>query len=274
MRVLFKDVSSISEITKQINKFKSDTYQMNMTPNDAIYISSDFPLNHFYVKVGEIGNIEDSQMTIEYWSNLGWAPVANLNDYTYSLAESGFVEFTPNKDESWLREDTNSQGSLIADLESIKIYDQHWIKITFSQTLTQDIELEWIGSKFSDDDDLFSEYPIFNDSTFLTSFEAGKIDWEEQHVKAASLIIQDLKKKNVIMGPEQVLDRSIMLPASVCKTAEIIFNAFGKDYNDQRLAAKNEYDRRIDLSAYAVDTNNNGILDAVDVQSKQGWLSR
>ena len=274
MRVLFKDVSSISEITKQINKFKSDTYQMNMTPDDAIYISSDFPLNHFYVKVGAIGNIEDSDMSIEYWSNLGWVPVANLNDYTYSFAESGFVEFTPNKDESWLREDTNSQGSLIADLESIKIYDQHWIKITFSQTLTQDIELEWIGNKFSDDYDLFSEYPIFNDETFLTSYEAGKTTWEEQHVKAAELIIQDLKRKNIILGAEQILDREILMPAAVSKVAEIIFNAFGNDYRQQRDDAKLEYAKRIDLSKFVIDTNGNAIKDHSDVVATQGWLSR
>ena len=273
MRVLFKDVSSISEITKQINKFKSDTYQMIMTPDDAIYISSDFPLNHFYVKMGELTNGIDSEMLVEYWSNIGWAPVANLNDYTYSLNGSGFIEFTPSKDESWLRQDTNSQGSLITDLESIKIYDQHWIKISFSIELEQ-VDIEWIGNKFSDDYDLFSEYPIFNDETFLTSYEAGKTTWEEQHVKAAELIIQDLKRKNIILGAEQILDRDILMPAAVSKVAEIIFNAFGNDYRQQRDDAKLEYAKRIDLSKFVIDTNGNAIKDHSDVVATQGWLSR
>jgi hypothetical protein len=274
MRIFFKDVSNVIEITKQINTYKSDTYMFTMNSTDAIYIASDFPLNHFFVKMGTVLNESPSEMIIDYWSNQGWLPVVNKNDYTEAFSQSGFVEFTPDRDHHWLRENTNSSGQSVQGLESIVVYDKYWTRIQFTNSLDAGIELEWIGSKFSDDDDLFSEYPIFNDSTFLTSFESGKIDWEEQHVKAANLIIQDLKKKNVIIGPEQVLDRSIMLPASVCKTAEIIFNAFGKDYNEQRLAARNEYDRRIDLSAYAVDTNNNGILDAVDVQMKQGWLSR
>jgi hypothetical protein len=108
----------------------------------------------------------------------------------------------------------------------------------------------------------------------LTSFETGKANWEEQHVKAASLIIQDLKKKGIIVGSEQVLEKSILAPASVCKVAEIIFNAFGRDYNDQRLAAKEEYEKRMDLSKYLVDTDNNGILGPEEVKYTQGWLTR
>lgn len=274
MRIFFKDVSNVVEITKQINTYKSDTYTLTMNATDAIYIASDFPLNHFFVKMGAVLNESASEMIIDYWSNQGWLPVVNKNDYTEAFSQSGYVEFTPDRDHQWLRENTNSSGQSVEGLESVVVYDKYWTRIKFTNNLDAGVDLEWIGSKFSDDDDLFSEYPIFNDSTFLTSFEANKIDWEEQHVKAANLIIQDLKKKNVIIGPEQVLDRSIMLPASVCKTAEMIFNAFGKDYNEQRLAAKNEYDRRIDLSAYAVDENNNGILDISDIQAKQGWLSR
>jgi hypothetical protein len=154
------------------------------------------------------------------------------------------------------------------------VYDKYWIKISFTQNLDAGIELEWIGNLFSEDEDLFAEYPLFNDQTFLTAFESGKLNWEEQHVKAGDLIVQDLKRKNVILGSEQILDRSVLLPASVCKVAEIIFNAFGKDYQDHLLRAREEYNRRIDLSKYVVDSNNNGIQDAQETYASQGWLSR
>jgi hypothetical protein len=274
MRIFFKDVSNVIEITKQMNKYKSETYALTVTSSDAIYIASDFPLNHFFIKMGAVVNEAASEMIIDYWTGQGWEPVVNKNDYTEAFSQSGFVEFTPDRDVSWNRENTNSNGQSIVGLESVIVYDKYWIRISFTNSLDAAIELEWLGNLFSEDDDLFAEYPIFNDQTFLTAFESGKIDWEEQHVKAASLIIQDLKRSNVIIGAEQILDRSILAPASVCKVAEIIFNAFGKDYQEQLTRARDEYLRRIDLSRYVVDTNNNGIEDLVDKTYSQGWLSR
>lgn len=274
MRIFFKDGSNIVEISKQINKYKSDTYMLTMTSSDAIYIATDFPLNHLFIKMGEVVNESASEMIIDYWSSQGWLPVVNHNDYTEAFSQSGFVEFTPDRNHYWLRENTNSNGQSVDGLETITVYDKYWVRIQFTNNLDAGIDLEWIGNLFSDDSDLFAEYPIFNDQSFLTSFEAGKVNWEEQHVKAASLIIQDLNRKKIIIGPEQILDRSILLPASVCKTAEIIFNAFGNDYSQQRLIAKEEYERRIDLSRYSVDVNNNGIEDESDIMATQGWLTR
>lgn len=274
MRVFFKDGSNIQEITKQINKYKSDTYMLTMTSSDAIYIASDFPLNHFFIKVGAVVNESPSEMIIDYWSGQGWTPVVNKNDYTEAFSQSGFVEFTPDRDVSWTCESSSYGSNSVQGLESIVVYDKYWLKISFTNNLDPSIDLEWLGNLFSQDDDLFSEFPIFNDQTFLTAFETGKTNWEEQHVKAAELIIQDLKKKNVIFGAEQILDQNVFLPSSVCKVAEIIFNAFGKDYQDQLNGARNEYMKRIDLSKYLIDKNNNGIEDAVDVVSFEGWLSR
>ena len=274
MRIFFKESSVITEISKQINKYKNDTYIMSMGTSDALYIASDFPFNHLFVKMGSVKNAVNTSINIQYWGGNDWEDVVHINDYTNAFSNSGFIEFTPDRNESWIMESTNSVGQSILGLESITVYDKYWIKITPDLTLTNSIELEWIGNKFSDDYDLFSEFPIFNDSTFLTSFESGKTTWEEQHAKAAEIIIQDLKRKNVILGKEQILERDILLPASVVKVAEIIYNAFGKDYVEQRLAAKEEYLRRIDLSKYIVDTNNNGITDVVDVGYSQGWLSR
>lgn len=274
MRVFFKESSNLIEVTKQINKYKSDTYLMSMGISDAIYIASDFPLNHLYIKMGDVVNDINSSIGIQYWDGTNWISSVNLNDYTYAFSQSGFIEFTPDRDEQWLMESTKASGESITDLETITVYDKYWMKITVSATLKDNIELQWIGNKFSEDEDLYSEYPIFNDNTFLTSFEAGKSTWEEQHIKAAEIIIQDMKRKNIIIGKEQILERDILSPASISKVAEIIFNAFGNDYNEQRQHAKDEYLRRMDLSKYSVDTNNNGIVDAVDVRFSQGWLSR
>jgi len=273
MRAFFKS-GSVTEITKQVNSYKSETYSLSMTDSDYIYLSFDFPTNHFFVKMGSVVNTVNSNMSIDYWTGQGWEPVVHKNDYTEALSSSGMVEFTPNRQSSWNIGSTNSSGSNITGLESITVYDQYWVRISFSADLDPSINLNYIGNVFSSDEDLFSEFPVFNDSNFLTGFETGKTTWEEQHVKAADLIIQDLKRKNVIVGKEQLLDISILAPASVCKVAEIIFNAFGKDYVEQLNRAKAEYATRIDLSKFLVDVTNDGIKDLGENTVSQGWLSR
>lgn len=274
MRIFFKDGSGINEISKQINSYKSDTYLLTMTDTDAIYIASDFPFNHFFLKMGSVVNSESADMQVSYWSDNEWIDAVNINDYTGAFSSSGFVDFTPDKDESWERSSTNYNGEIIDDLTSINVYDKYWVRIKFNASLTPAIELKWIGNKFSDDDDLYSEYPIFNDSTFLTAYETGKTNWEEQHVKAAELIIADLKRKNIILGKEQILDRAILMPASTSMVASIIYNAFGSDYETQRTQAKNNYKERIDLSKFITDVNNNAILDPEELRVTQGWMSR
>lgn len=274
MRVFFKEGATLTEITKEISRYKVDTYVFSMATTDAIYIASDFPLNHFYVKMGAAVNDNVAELEVAYWSNDSWMPVVDIDDHTDAFSRSGFVTFTPDKNENWSMDDTSNNGDTIDDLEDIVVYDKYWIKLTVSADLDNSLDLQFIGNIFSDDYDLYAEFPIFNDSNFLTAFEAAKTSWQEQHVKAAEIIIQELKRKNVILGAEQILVRDILIPASVSKVAEMLFNSFGKDYYEQRDSARKEYDKRIDLSNYIVDSNNNAIPEHQEVRMKQGWLSR
>jgi hypothetical protein len=274
MRVFHKAGSDIVEISKQVGRYNTAPYEISYTAGDFIYLAVDFPMNHFWVKIGDVNNDISAEMSVHYWSNNEWVEVVDLNDETVAFASSGFVSFTPNRDEPWEKESSNYSGESVDGLEDIVVYDKFWVRISFDQTLTSDVELKFIGSVFSSDDDLYSEYPIFNDSNFKTAFASGKTNWEEQHCVASELIIQDLKRKNVILGKEQILERSILVPASVSKVAELLFNAFGRDYNDSREAAKNNYDKRIDLSQYIIDKNSDGIPDPKEITHRQGWLSR
>lgn len=118
MRIFFKDNSGVIEITNKLNRYKSDTYLMTMAPSDAIYLASDFPLNHFFVKMGEDANIINANLSVHYYGSQGWAPVVNKNDYTNCFLKSGFIEFTPNKDVPWLMSNTNSNGESVEGLEA------------------------------------------------------------------------------------------------------------------------------------------------------------
>jgi hypothetical protein len=256
------------EITKELIRLNGIHVEIDYVLGDFIYIATDLPFNHFYLKHAPPANNIPATMKLEYYSN-GWTEVIDLKDETNAIFTDGFVEFTPNRDSTW------SRVSSSADFGLTKIvYDKYWIRISFDATLKPNCELSFLGNKFSDDVDLFHEYPIFNNTDFLTAFESGKTNWEEQHVKAAEVIIADLVKKRVIIAPEQILDRRKFIGASVCKVAEIIFTAFGNDYLEQKKEASAEYHRRLDISQYSVDANSNAILEPVETQTRQGWLSR
>lgn len=256
------------EITKYLSRYDSSVYVMDLFNTEYIYMASDFPFNHFYVKMGGVVNSVLATMKVEYYTT-GWTEAVEVRDETNGFTQDGFVEFTPNRNFGWAQTVDSSEAGV-----STVVYNKYWARISFTSDLDEQSEISFIGNKFSDDEDLFSEYPVFNDVNFLTAFKAGKTNWEEQHIKAAELIIQDLQKKQVILGKEQILDRNKFLGASVCKAAEIIFTAFGNDYIEQRKIAKEEYSKRLDLSQYNVDLNGSGNLEPMEIQARTNWLSR
>lgn len=263
MRILYNAI----EITKEISRPDILSYPFNYTVGSYIYIASDFPFNSIYFKLGT-PNAIPANMKIEYFGN-NWSEVVELRDDTHGFTQNGHIEFTPNRNAGWTMALESSQAGI-----SKVVYQKYWTRISFDVNLTAATSLEFVGNKFSDDTDLFSEYPIFDDANFMNAFRIGKTNWEEQHVKASELIIQDLKKKSVILGAEQILDRAKFIGASVCKVAEILFSAFGNDYVEQRKNAEKEYGKRLDLSQYSVDSNNNALLEKSEIISNQGWLSR
>jgi len=267
MRVLFKDNLGEVEITSTTERLDGTAFSMEFVVGNFIYIASDLPYNHTYFSL-LTKNTADAKMKIEYWAgNNKWIEVVELRDDTRGLKESGYIEFTPNKDHGWVCDDSSKVG-----LTKV-VYDKYWTRISFDVDLTE-VTLNYMGHKFSDDSDLFSLYPIFNNDDLLTAFEVGKETWEAQAVEAAKDIILDLKKKGVILKPEQILERRNFIKASVAKTAEIIFNAFGKDYSEQKKDAEADYSKKIDLKQYDVDTNSDAILQPQETKMKSGWLSR
>jgi hypothetical protein len=275
MRILYSDNGTVSDSTTSVANYKTGDLTFSyVASQDYIYIGSDLPFNHFYLKMGGTVNAVSATMAIELWDGKEWVDTVEVLDGTNGLSQSGFVQFTPNKDEDWQRESTNHNGNRVEGLTSIVIYDMYWMRISFNATLTPSIIVSWIGNLFSDDNDLYGEYPVFNSTALKTQFETAKSTWEEQHVRAAEMVIKDLKSKQVILSGSQILERDDYRLPAVCKTAQIIFTAMGDDYVDDAATAKKEYDMRMDLSVHKIDLNNDGILDVKEQFSRVGFFSR
>jgi len=274
-RILYSDNGTLTDLTTELSNFHSGTYTFSgfTAAQDYIYIGNIAPFNHFYLKMGT-ASVSSTTMSVHYWSGNDWQEVVEIEDETSGLTQDGFVTFVPSKNYGWVNADTSGRGQQVTGLTSVTIYDKYWIRISFNNDLTADSIISWVGQKFSNDDDLGSEFPDLVRSSVLTAFQSGKTDWEEQHVRAAEIIVKDLISRNIIYSKNQVLERNSFMLPSVSKVAEIIFNSFGDDYTDQTKNARKEYISRMDKSIYDVDLNNDGELSKKEMKYRQGYLTR
>jgi hypothetical protein len=277
-RILYSDNGTLTDYSTKLSSYHSGEMQFTaVADEDAIYIGSDLPFNHIYVKLSDV-NSNAATVTIQYWDDDQWRDVVDTidetSDGTNTLAQSGFITWTPHRDYGWTRESTNDNSEEVTGLTDVVIYDLYWAKITFSVDLTADVKINWIGQVFSNDDDLYSEFPEFSNTSFKTAFEAGKTTWEEQHIRAAELIIDDLQKKNIIQEKDQILERSVFKNASICKVAQIIYSAMGDDFADQVLRVQKEYYSRLNKLNFKTDISKDGFLSIAEKKSHVGNLIR
>jgi hypothetical protein len=276
-RFIYSNNGTLQNYTEEINNYHSgETALTFVAAEDAIFIGSNLPFNHIYVKMGSTVNANASTMSVSLWDGSDFNAVAELVDGTDCFSQSGFIEFTPDKNESWSMEDTvdASGNGLITGLGDVTIYDKYWLKITVSADLTADLTIGWLGQIFSNDDDLGSEYQELLASDILAAIETGKTDYQEQAVRATGVIIGDLKRKRTLWSANQILERENLMLASVSKVAEIIYGLLGNDYLDDKLEAKKEYGERLGKAFPTVDTNKDGIASPTERAPQFGELFR
>ena len=280
-RIIYSDNSTLSDFTQPLGNYHSGTESMVIeAANDKLFIGSHFPFNHLYFKVGT-ANTNTSAMTVKTWTNGTFDEVAELTDETLlsdaSLGQSGFVSWVVDRSAGWGREDTQSESGTerVTGLGGKKIYDLYWIEISWGSDFSAGSSLSWLGHKFSDDNDLKTEFPDLLRSNTLTAFESGKTDWEAQHVLAADLVSDELIKMGAAIHENQILERDDFKLASVQAVAKVAFNAFGDDYNDNRDEAQNEFIQRMRLGIKrTIDKDNDANVDRHELDFNQGKLFR
>lgn len=274
-RILINSGSALTDLSTNLNDYFANTSVVNLTTSAAIYIGQTYPFNHLYFKTSVV-NTTGATFTVKLWDGDSWTAVAELIDETSAFTKSGYMTWTPDKNESWIMDDTvDSAGNeQITGLGDIKIYDRYWIQITTDTSIDNTTALQWAGNLFATDNDIKAEYPELLRSTYLAAWESGKTTWEEQRVKASEILLNDLITKRIIKNSAQVLDRYVFVPALVSLASELIFSGLGDDYEDQRALAFRKYRERIKLDIYNKDENNNARLDPKETRSRQGMLKR
>jgi len=276
-RIIFSDNGTLNDLSVNLNNYHSGTGAIGVVAaDDYLYIGSRYPFNSFYMSFGT-ANTQASTLSISYWDGNQWRSAVDVIDQTDGFQQNGLVTFVPDKGQSgWSREDTVNRGGTeqVTGLGDVTIYDQYWLRLSLSADLDAGTTLEWIMYKFIVDDDLYSEYPIFNSSTLKTAYESGKSDWEEQIVVSSRIVVDEMIKRGIIDSGNQLLDYKKVESPTIPKVAEIIFNGLGDDYDNDRLKARDSFNNRISNKVFNVDLNNNATLDNRELGVRSGHFWR
>lgn len=275
-RIIYSNNGVLTDISKQVLNYQTGTYAVAsfVAAEDYIYFGSIAPFNHFYLKLSAVSAVASNTMTIQYWDGQNWIDSSETIDDTAGLTTSGYVTFVPSRNNAWLAESTNDRGESVTGLTTKVIYNLFWARIKLSTDVPLGFTLSWAGQKFSDDNDLGSEFPDLVRASMLASFGATKTDWEEQHVKAAEIMVQDLISAAILDFKDEILVREEFILASVMKVAQIIFRGLGDDYKDQMTDSQAEYLKRLDKSVFRSDKNSNAMLDKQEIKSRTGFMTR
>lgn len=270
-RILTDVGGTFTDLSYELNQYYTQPEPIALDTTDYIYLGSRFPFNSKYFKL-DVANVNTADMVIEYWDGNQFREVVEVRSETTQsgipLARSGSITWTPNKNYRWAREDTVN----IAELSNIVIYGIFWLRISFSASISTDIT--WIGNLNTTTAELGTEYPDLVRTNFMNAFKAGKTDWEEQIVRASRLVVDDLIRRRVIDSSHQILDKDRLNPATISKTAEIIYAALGDDYADQVARARNDYKDRLHQGLFTVDLNSDAIEQVNEGRVRQGRLHR
>lgn len=261
-RVIFSDNGTLSDYGIELQNYREGSQVFDVVAaEDALYIGADHPFNHRYFQLNTV-NTAPSDVSVELWDGSAWNPVAEITDETSasgaSLGQDGVITWVPDRDESWVLEDTTED---ISDLFGVEIYNKYWCRFKWSADLDVGTDLFFVGQRFSSDEDLETLYPSLNTSDQKEAFQTGKTTWNEQHIEAAKLIMDDLIDKGTTWHEGQIIDIERFRVAAVHRVAMIAFREYGDDYRDNLIIAANDYREAFERAVYNVDKNRNARLD-------------
>lgn len=274
-RIIHLDNGTPVDLSISLNDAFGETATIGLVAaEDYLVVGSDLPFNHRYFQVSTV-NDQASVVSAEIWDGNSWAAAVDIIDYTtvggVSLARSGYIKFTVDRNSSWAREDTTED---VTGLTSLKIYDKYWMRFKWSADLNASTALRYLGFKFADDSDIQAYYPDLMNATLLTAFAASKTDWNDQHFMVAEEIISHLQRKGIAWNRNQVVDWEQYNLAGIHGLAKIAYNAFGDDYKDDYAAALEKFNKSLNFKVHRIDRDADGKLDPVEKEPYVGLVRR
>jgi hypothetical protein len=257
-RIIFEDDTTLTDYSRELSDINAGTLPVVIVPaDDAIYIGSDLPFNHRYFIMSSVNAVAGS-VSVSIWDGLNWTPAVDVIDLTavsgVPFAQDGLIMWTTDRNSGWQCEYSTEN---IPALSTLKIYNNYWVKLTFSSAVAA--TFQYIGHKFAKDSDLNSYYGDLNRATVREAFyEAVTPNWNTVHVTAAEEIIRDLRAQKIVISPNQIFDPDTFRDAACHKLAEIVYSSFGPSHADRLEFSVNKYKEAMNKLVFGVDRNADG----------------
>lgn len=281
-RVILSDDGVLTDSSLSLNNFTAGSSTLPLVASeDAIYIGSELPFNHRFFDVS-MPNSQGSSVQVHLWDGSEWSPAVDVIDDTVNpvtveestvnatLGKSGYINWTKDKNKSWVSEDTDK----ITGLQTLNIYGFYWAKFTFTDNLSSTTALSHIGFKFANDSDLECQYVDLNLNKTKSNFKTGKTNWDEQHYIAAEEVVKWLRRHRHLWSPNQVFDYSSFTLAAVHKAAQIIMSNFGPEYRDIVELAVKRFNEMMNQPFHRLDKNADGKLSKSETRNHSVQLVR
>ena len=240
---------------------------LDLQTDEYLYVAQQMPFNNLYFDL-VTPNATGSNVTVELWDGSTWKSAVDLLDGTRLngafLGRDGVLQWSPDRDESWQPiTDTRDEEPAFLLQNDVVLYDQYWMRLSVSVNLDAGTTLNAIDYKFAVDKQLEDLDPEIDN--FLTSWEAGKTDWERQLRVGSSHVVQDLKVRGLIVHPGQILRMDDVSWATAYKTLEIIYTRLGEGYEFQQSDAKEKYKHFLNQKRFTFDRNRDALVSAGEV---------
>lgn len=228
---------------------------------DKLYVGSDLPFSHRFFMAG-LKNTVAGTISVKIWDGSAWTAAVDVQDFTSQdgipFAQNGLLRFRPALNSGWA---PISDPADVAELSTVKVFNQYWVQLTFSAAFVFD--LEYVGFSFAKDSDLRTYYgdllrpdvmKAMNNNVALTS-------WDKIQVVAAEELIADLRKEEKVFSPNQLVLPEIFADAQCHKLAEILYSQRGQAAEARLAFATKKYRESMSRKVWGIDTNKNGVAD-------------
>lgn len=275
IRVFTSDNGTLTDVTLALQDKDETVTLPNVAGDDYIYIAQELPFNGFFLNVSTV-NDAASLLTLQYWDGTEWSSHVDLLDDTLAsgvtLSKSGNVEFKPDREDTWTLTSDSSETDAPTEIQSVELYDHYWMRIRWSANLNASTALRQITYRFCTDEELIAIDPEINN--YLSSWESGKTNWNEQIILASRLVVADLKARGLVVHPGQVLRIEDVHMACAYRTLIVLYEKFGEGFDRNREMAKANYDAFMSNKRFSFDLDRNGLLTPSERFKTVGRLVR
>lgn len=269
------DITDIS--LRNQEETTSEIVDVQPTGSSYWYMAQHFPFNNFFFYLDQPNSVA-TNLEIQYWGGKGieWVDAVDILDGSVTngvpLSKSGVVQFSPNTRNTWnIVADTENEPQP-SGLSTVNIFNVYWIRFRYADALTGTTSLKRLSYAFTQSQQL--DNLDTNINQYLTSFGAGKTDWNDEIMTASIQLVTDFKRRGLIVGPGEILRfDDVSMPCDL-KTLILIYQNLGPAFRQKLLDAMSDYDRASSLARFTFDKGKDGFVDRQDIANTVAKLQR